>query len=131
MDKDLLDYTTSKVDEMLAAPSASAETKSAAQAWKDAIANGSDADAATNTLLDAISEHQTSIDDLIAFAGSDAGKQVFGEEGAAKMLAHSEERKKAGAMFCDCAASSLVTSSCTSSGARRQTSTYKADAGRQ
>ena len=42
MDKDLLDYTTSKVDEMLAAPSASAETKSAAQAWKDAIANGAD-----------------------------------------------------------------------------------------
>ena len=104
MDKGLLDYTTSKVDEMLAAPSASAETKSAAQAWKDAIANGSDADAATNTLLDAISEHQTSIDDLIAFAGSDAGKQVFGEEGAAKMLAHSEERKKAGAKYCDCAA---------------------------
>ena len=108
MDKDLLDYTTSKVDEMLAAPSASAETKSAAQAWKDAIANGSDADAATNTLLDAISEHQTAIDDLIAFAGSDAGKQVFGEEGAAKMLAHSEERKKAGAMFCDCAACTIT-----------------------
>ena len=56
------------------------------------------------TLLDAISAHQTTIDDLIGFAGSDTGKQVFGEEGAAKMLAHSEERKKAGAKFCDCAA---------------------------
>lgn len=41
---------------------------------------------------------------LSAFVGSDTGKQVFGEEGAAKMLAHSEERKKAGAKFCDCAA---------------------------
>lgn len=41
---------------------------------------------------------------LIGFVGSDTGKQVFGEDGAAKMLAHSEERKKAGAKFCDCAA---------------------------
>ena len=104
MDKQLLDYAASKVDEMLAAPSASEETKRAAQAWKDAVAKGNDADAATSTLLDAISAHQTTIDDLIGFVGSDTGKQVFGEEGAAKMLAHSEERKKAGARFCDCAA---------------------------
>ena len=48
------DYTAQKVDEMLAAPSASADTKKSAQAWKDAIAAGKDADAATNTLLDAI-----------------------------------------------------------------------------
>ena len=40
MDKELLDYTASKVDEMLAAPSAAAETKRAAQAWKDAIRQG-------------------------------------------------------------------------------------------
>ena len=104
MDKQLLDYAASKVDEMLAAPSASEETKRAAQAWKDAVAKGNDADAATSTLLDAISAHQTTIDDLIGFVGSDTGKQVFGEDGAAKMLAHSEERKKAGAKFCDCAA---------------------------
>ena len=104
MDKELLDYTASKVEEMLAAPSASAETKSAAQAWKNAIARGDNADAATNRLLDAISAHQTTIDNLIGFAGSDTGKKVFGEEGAAKMLAHAEKRKAAGAKFCDCAA---------------------------
>jgi hypothetical protein len=104
MDKELLDYASTKVDEMLAAPSASEETKRAAQTWKDAIAAGNDADAATNTLLDAISEHQTTIDSLIAFVGSDRGKQIFGEEGAAKMLAHSQARKEAGAKFCDCAA---------------------------
>ena len=44
------------------------------------------------------------IDDLIAFAGSEVGKQVFGEEGANAMVAHSKKRKEAGAMFCDCAA---------------------------
>jgi hypothetical protein len=104
MDKELLDFASAKVDETLAAPSASAATKKAAQAWKDAIASGKDAEAATDALLDAISEHQTTIDDLIAFASSDTGKQVFGEEGAAKMVSHSEKRKEAGARFCDCAA---------------------------
>lgn len=99
MDKELLDFASAKVDEMLAAPSASAATKKAAQTWKDAIASGKDAETATDTLLDAISEHQTTIDDLIAFASSDTGKQVFGEEGAAKMVAHSEKRKEAGARF--------------------------------
>lgn len=104
MDKELLDYTASKVGEMLAAPSASEATKKSAQDWKDAIAAGKDADAATSKLLDEISEKQTTIDGLIAFVSSDAGKKVFGEEQAAAMLAHEEKRKAAGAMFCDCAA---------------------------
>ncbi len=99
-----MDYTATKVNEMLDAPSASADTKKAAQAWKDAIAAGADSDAATSTLLDAISKHQTTIDDLIGFVGSDAAKKLFGEEKAAKMLAHAQARKKAGARFCDCAA---------------------------
>ena len=104
MDKETLAYTASKVDEILAAPSASGDTKSFAQAWKSAVANGDDVDKATDAFLDAISEHQTTIDDLIAFAGSEVGKQVFGEEGANAMVAHSKKRKEAGAMFCDCAA---------------------------
>ena len=104
MNKELMDYTATKVNEMLDAPSASADTKKAAQAWKDAIAAGADSDAATSTLLDAISKHQTTIDALIGFVGSDAAKKLFGEEKAAKMLAHAQARKKAGARFCDCAA---------------------------
>lgn len=105
MEKELFDYASAKVDEMLAAPSASADTKKAAQAWKDAVAaDGADVEAATDALLDAISAHQTTIDDLIGFAGSEAGKQVFGEEGAKQMLEHSEKRKATGAKFCDCAA---------------------------
>ena len=103
MEKELLDYAGEKVDEMLAAPSASETTKRAAQAWKDAIADGTDPDAATSDLLDAISAHQTTIDGLIAFVGSDAGRKVFGEA-ADGMLAHERERKAAGARFCDCAA---------------------------
>lgn len=91
-------------DSLLTAPSASAATKAAAQAWKDSVAAGADADDATSTLLDAISAKQTTIDGLIAFVGSDTGKLVFGADGAAAMLSHAEERKAKGARFCDCAA---------------------------
>lgn len=103
MEKSLFDLTSAKVDEMLAAPSASEATKAAAQAWKDAIAAGADADVTTATLLDAVSEKQTTIDALIGFVGSEMGAQVFGDA-APGMLAHEEERKAAGAAWCDCAA---------------------------
>lgn len=104
MDKELIDFVNGKTTEMLAAPMASQTTKDAAQAWKDSIAAGADAEAATNTLMDAISAHQTTIDNVIAFAQSDRAKQIYGKEKAAGMLAHEQERKKAGAKFCDCLA---------------------------
>ena len=104
MEQGLLDYTAQKVDEMLAAPSASTDTKSAAQAWKDAIAAGKDADAATNTLLDAISAHQTTSDSLIGFMSSDKAKKLFGADVAARNVAHAKERRAKGAKWCDCAA---------------------------
>ena len=103
MDKELFDYTAAKVEELLAAGSSSATTREAAQGWKDAIAAGKDADEATKALLDAIDQHHTTIDELIAFAGG-AAKDVLGEEVAAGMLAHALEIKEQGAKYCDCAA---------------------------
>ena len=103
MDKELFDYTAQKVEELLAAPSSSQTTLEAAQGWKDAIAAGKDADAATKALLDAIDQHHTTIDELIGFA-SGAAKQIMGEEVAAGMLAHALEIKEKGAKYCDCAA---------------------------
>ena len=50
MDKELLDYTAQKVDELLAAPSSSQKTREAAQGWKDAIASGADAGARRSRL---------------------------------------------------------------------------------
>ncbi|MCI6792467.1 MAG: hypothetical protein MSA14_04510, partial [Dialister sp.] len=44
------------------------------------------------------------IDGLIGFAGSDAGKALFGEERAAAILAHAKDIKEKGARFCDCQA---------------------------
>lgn len=104
MDDELFEYTKKKVDDMLSASSASQTTKQACMAWKDAVARGENLDAVTDRLLDAVSERQTTIDSLIEFVGSDAGKRIFGEKRAAEMLAHEQERKKAGARFCDCAA---------------------------
>lgn len=103
MDKELFEYTTKKVDELLAAASSSQTTRDAAQAWKDAIASGADADAATVELLDVIDQHHTTIDEVLAFAQG-AAKQVLGEEAAAQMLAHELKRKEEGAKYCDCAA---------------------------
>ena len=103
MDKELLDYTATKVEELLAASSSSKVTRDAAQGWKDAIAAGADADAATKELLDAIDAHHTTIDELIAFAQG-AAKDLMGEEVAAGMLAHALQIKEQGAKYCDCAA---------------------------
>ena len=43
---------------------------------------------------------------LIGFAGSDAGKALFGDERAAAILAHAKDIKEKGARFCDCPACS-------------------------
>ena len=44
------------------------------------------------------------IDGLIAFAESDIGAKVFGEEGAKNILIHAKEIKSNGAKYCDCPA---------------------------
>lgn len=92
-----------KVQEMIAAPSCCAELREAGQAWLNAVGTDQEA-AATAALLAEIEEDVGSIDGLIAFAGSEMGVKVFGEEGAANMLAHAKEVKANGGLYCDCAA---------------------------
>lgn len=103
MDTQLLEYTAQKVDELLAAPSSSKNTLEAAKTWKDAIAQGADADAATTELLNALDKHHTTIDELIAFAKGPA-KELVNEDYATQLLQHAEEIKAQGAKYCDCAA---------------------------
>ncbi|MBO7674326.1 MAG: 3-hydroxyisobutyrate dehydrogenase [Atopobiaceae bacterium] len=103
MDKELFDYTAQKVDELLAAASSSQETRDAAQSWKEAIAAGEDADAATTKLLDIIDRHHTTIDEVIYFAQGPA-KDVLGEEAATGMLAQAKKVKAEGGKYCFCAA---------------------------
>lgn len=92
-----------KVQEMIAAPSCCAELKEAGQAWLDAAGTAGEAEAASKLLAE-IEEDIMPIDGLIAFAGSEMGVKVFGEERAAGMLAHAKEIKEKGGLYCDCPA---------------------------
>ena len=48
------------------------------------------------------------IDNLISFAGSEAGAALFGADTAANIAVHAKEIKAAGAKFCDCPACAAV-----------------------
>ena len=96
-----------KIQEMMAAPSCCAELKAAGQAWLDAAGTEKEAEA-TAQLLAEIEEDVMPIDGLIAFAGSEMGEKVFGKERAAGVLAHAQEIKAQGGLYCDCPACSAA-----------------------
>lgn len=103
MDKQMLDFVVKKTHEMTEAFSCSGEAKQAAQSWLDAV--GTDREAAeTQKYISVLEGCLMPIDMLIAFAGSEQGRQVFGEEGAKNALAHSKQIKAEGAAYCDCPA---------------------------
>ena len=68
-------------EDLLAAPSACAEVKETAQNYLDAIGGENEA-AAAKTFVAELEEDIMPIDGLIAFAESDMGAKVVGEEGA-------------------------------------------------
>lgn len=104
MEKELFDYVARRVDILAQADTSKQETKDAAVAWKDAVASDAGAaEAATEKLLDFLSGRMLGIDDLIAFVGG-PGKQYFGEEAAAAMLAAQQERRERGEKYCNCEA---------------------------
>ncbi len=102
MTDELRTFVAEKSKEMMAAASCSQEAKDAAQMWLDAAGTEKEAEA-TRMYIAELEEDVTPIDGLIAFAGSDAGKAVFGD-GADAMLAHAKEVKAAGGKYCDCPA---------------------------
>jgi hypothetical protein len=103
MDKKTLDYIIEKTHELINAPSCSPEAKKAAQDWLDAV--GSEKEASqTQKYIDELEEDIVLIDDLISFAESDHGTQVFGADVAKNIAAHAKEIKSAGAKYCDCLA---------------------------
>ena len=70
---------------------------------RKAVADGGDAEAATETLLDYLMGRMLTIDNLIAFLEGPAAS-MFGEEMAANMLAAQKERKEQGEKYCNCEA---------------------------
>ncbi len=88
-----------KVKELIAAPTCNPELKPIAEAYL-ANQNKTTADA----LIKALETYVNSIDETIAFAGSDMGKKVFGAEQAANMVKLGNELKAKGEKYCFCPA---------------------------
>lgn len=106
MDKEVLGYVVEKTKELIAAATCSSETREAAQAWLDAVGTEGEA-AETKKYIEELEADIMPIDNLIGFAESDAGSQVFGAT-APNVAAHAKEIKAAGAKFCDCPACAAV-----------------------
>lgn len=96
-----------KVQELMQAFSCCAEAKAAAQNWLDALGTEKEAEQ-TKNLIAELEMDLVTVDGLIAFAGSEAGAKVFGEEKAKEVKAHGEELKASGAKYCDCPACAAV-----------------------
>lgn len=102
MTEEIRNTLTEEVKKLIAAPSACQEAKAACEKWL-AAAGTADEEAALKEEAEA---DIMPIDGLIGFAGSDAGKALFGQETADAILAHAKDIKEKGARFCDCLACS-------------------------
>lgn len=107
MDQKVLDYVVEKTHELMNAPSCSKEAKQAAQNWLDAIGTDNQL-AETKKYITELEADIMPIDGLIAFANSEMGVKVFGEEMAKNVLAHAQDIKAKGAKYCDCPACKAV-----------------------
>lgn len=107
MNQNVKDFVAGKLNEMINAHSCSAEAKAAAESWLAAVGTEREAEE-TKNLIAELEEDIMPVDTLIAFAGSEAGAQVFGAEMAKNVAAHAEEIKAAGAKYCDCPACAAV-----------------------
>ena len=90
-------------EDLLAAPSACKAIKDAAQNYLNAVGTEKESEVA-KAYVDELEADIMPIDGLIAFAESDMGAKVFGEEGAKNILIHAKDRKAAGEKYCDCPA---------------------------
>ena len=88
-----------KIKELVAAPMCNAELKAAADIYL-AHQNKDTAD----ELIKALENCVNSIDETIALAESDMGKNIFGAEQAAKMAALGKDLKAKGEKYCFCPA---------------------------
>ena len=98
MDQTVRDYVVEQTHRLMEAFSCSGEAKEAAQAWLAALGTDREAEE-TRKYVQELEEDLVTVDQLIAFAESDEGRQVFGAEAA-----HGREIKAAGAKYCDCPA---------------------------
>ena len=103
MDQTVRDYVVEQTHRLVEGFSCSGEAKEAAQAWLAALGTDREAEE-TRKYVQELEEDLVTVDQLIAFAESDEGRQVFGAEAAPGVAAHGREIKAAGAKYCDCPA---------------------------
>lgn len=103
MDKEVLNYVIEKTHALINAPTCSNEAKIVAQTWLDAIGTKTEA-TETQKYIDELEADIMPIDNLISFATSDAGIQLFGLDTAKNIVIHGKELKSAGVKYCDCPA---------------------------
>lgn len=106
MNKEVLDYVIEKTKELIDAPTCSRETREAAQVWLNAVGTEREADETRNYVAELEADIMP-IDQLIGFAESEGGAQVFGAE-AGNVAAHARAIKAGGARWCDCPACAAV-----------------------
>jgi hypothetical protein len=107
MNQNVKDYVAEKVKEMIAASTCCAEAKEAGQAWLEAVGTDHEAEQ-SKKLIAQLEMDIMPVDQLIAFADSEAGAKVFGPDLAKNVAAHGREIKAAGAKYCDCPACNAV-----------------------
>lgn len=88
-----------KVEELIGLPMCCAPIKAAAQAWLDAP--GADT---AKALVAALEADVCTIDETLAFAGSEKAKELLGEEAAKGFLEQARKTKAEGGQWCFCPA---------------------------
>ena len=81
--------------------------KEAAQKWLDTMEDGKANAEATKEYIALMEESLLTVDDIVAFTGSEEAKKVFGDQ-LPQFQAHAQELKASGAKYCDCEACQLV-----------------------
>lgn len=107
MKDNTLEYVVEKTHELINAPTCSKEAKEAATSWLNAIGTDKQSEE-TKKYITELEEDVVTIDNLIGFSGSDAGKKYFGEKVANNINEHAKEIKEKGAKYCDCPACKAV-----------------------
>lgn len=96
-------FMKEQAEALINADSCCPEAKAAAENFLTALGTAKEQEACKNLIAE-LEEDIMPIDELIAFAQSDAAIQVFGAEMAKEAAAHGKEIKAAGACYCDCPA---------------------------
>ena len=96
-----------KTRALIAVPHTVPELKQAAQKWLDTMEDGQSNAEATKAYIAALEDGIMTVDEIVAFTGSPAAKDVFGDQ-LPQFQAHAKQLKESGARYCDCDACKLV-----------------------